>query len=248
MKNRVCSSVHERTSEKMKNYYRIDYPAGFNLDLFVQGKALGGICPDLETKLRINDHVFAARYNTEDRLGEVRLVGKVRRLSPMIEIEWRTLEMDLRPSSQGVQHWRKQQFRFADAVADRYMLHAACEEIFAGEEDYLHAREVRAAVGKSYHCSNGSGDPGHIYVIRSPYGYKIGKSRRLHDRTRLFAVKLPFPINIVMTGWSDAHSREERRLHQMFAAKRLEGEWFDLDEADLIRLKGELPNSDESTA
>lgn len=83
-------------------------------------------------------------------------------------------------------------------------------------------------------------DPGHVYVIRSPYGYKIGKTRTLRDRTRLFAVKLPFPIEVVMTGWFADHSLAERNFHRQFADKRLEGEWFDLTDSDLELLRAGL--------
>ena len=35
-------------------------------------------------------------------------------------------------------------------------------------------------------------DVGFIYLIKSKYGYKIGKSKKIQDRLSLFNVKLPF--------------------------------------------------------
>jgi hypothetical protein len=85
--------------------------------------------------------------------------------------------------------------------------------------------------------SSEGGDPGYIYVIKSQYGFKIGKSRQLHQRTRLFGVKLPFPIEVALTGWCSEYSETERALHREFAGKRLEGEWFDLNDSDLASLR-----------
>jgi hypothetical protein len=76
-----------------------------------------------------------------------------------------------------------------------------------------------------------------VYVIRSQYGFKIGKTVDLKRRTRLFEVKLPFPIQIEHYAWFEDYTLAEKNFHQMFSAKRKEGEWFDLDEADLKIIK-----------
>lgn len=53
-------------------------------------------------------------------------------------------------------------------------------------------RPAFAAPGTSACIASGPrDDPGYVYVIRSKYGFKIGKSKRLKGRTRLFEVKLP---------------------------------------------------------
>lgn len=69
-------------------------------------------------------------------------------------------------------------------------------------------------------------DPGYIYLIRSHYSFKIGKSRNLHGRTRLFGVKLPFPFpfEVELAGWCARYSETGRALHWKFGAKRLGGE------------------------
>lgn len=48
---------------------------------------------------------------------------------------------------------------------------------------------------------------------------------------------MPFPIEVVMTGWFADYSVAERQFHRQFAGKRLEGEWFDLDDSDLKLLR-----------
>lgn len=86
--------------------------------------------------------------------------------------------------------------------------------------------------------------PGFVYVIRSEYGYKIGKTVNLKNRTRLFEVKLPFPISIEHYAWFEDYSHAERSLHLHYHAKRLEVEWFALNPADLAHIKaqGEMIN------
>jgi hypothetical protein len=73
-------------------------------------------------------------------------------------------------------------------------------------------------------------------VIRSQYGFKIGKARYLHDRTRLFGVKLPFPIELELAAWCRLYGATERALHVEFARKRLEGEWFASSDAAMDSL------------
>jgi hypothetical protein len=41
--------------------------------------------------------------------------------------------------------------------------------------------------------------------LKSSHGFKIGKTCNLHDRVRLFGVKLPFPIDFVLSGWFPDH-------------------------------------------
>lgn len=77
---------------------------------------------------------------------------------------------------------------------------------------------------------------GYVYLVRSQYGVKIGKSVNVKSRTRLFEVKLPFPISVEHYAWFDDYSYAERDLHRKFHAKRLEGEWFDLSKEDVAHI------------
>jgi len=38
----------------------------------------------------------------------------------------------------------------------------------------------------------------YVYLIKSPYSFKMGRSRRLKERTRFFGVKLPFKVELVL--------------------------------------------------
>jgi len=54
---------------------------------------------------------------------------------------------------------------------------------------------------------------------------------------RAFGVQLPFVYTIPLCVWfNDCHAAE-RRYHDAFASKRINGEWFDLEEADIEILR-----------
>jgi Meiotically Up-regulated Gene 113 (MUG113) protein len=59
----------------------------------------------------------------------------------------------------------------------------------------------------------------------------------VNNRLKQFGVKLPFKWELVTTKASSNYSKLEADLHRHFASKRLEGEWFDLSEADLQEIE-----------
>jgi hypothetical protein len=78
------------------------------------------------------------------------------------------------------------------------------------------------------------GAQGFIYIIKSEYGYKIGLSKNIKDRLKLFGVKLPFPIEVVGYHKVGNMHKMELHIHKLYKSKRLNGEWFTLDEKDLV--------------
>ena len=45
------------------------------------------------------------------------------------------------------------------------------------------------------------------------------------------------PTRLNNYAWFDDYTLAERNFHQMFSRKRVEGEWFDLNEADLAQVR-----------
>lgn len=72
--------------------------------------------------------------------------------------------------------------------------------------------------------------PGYVYILKSEYGYKIGKSKKLEDRVKKFGVLLPFSFDLVCYIKTADHGKVERELHQIFKDDRINGEWFRMDE------------------
>ena len=73
-----------------------------------------------------------------------------------------------------------------------------------------------------------------VYLLKSKYGYKIGKSNQIHNRTRMFFLKLPFEFTVENFILTENADRLEKDFHTFFAKKNLNGEWFNLDEKDLL--------------
>lgn len=81
--------------------------------------------------------------------------------------------------------------------------------------------------------------PGFVYLIQQVNGqhFKIGKSKDPDKRMSLFEVKLPFPIERICAIETDDMNELERELHETFANKRVDGEWFALDTEDVEYIK-----------
>jgi len=80
--------------------------------------------------------------------------------------------------------------------------------------------------------------PGYIYLIESTHGYyKIGLSRTPVQRIKTLGVKLPFPIKVQHLILTNHMYKAEKVLHEQYATKRVNGEWFDLTENDIADIK-----------
>lgn len=81
--------------------------------------------------------------------------------------------------------------------------------------------------------------PGYVYLIQSPTGnYKIGRTTDPANRLKTFEVKLPFEVEFVCVIQCENMFTVERELHQRFADKRVNGEWFSLLPDDVEYIKG----------
>ena len=74
---------------------------------------------------------------------------------------------------------------------------------------------------------------GFIYILKSKHGYKIGLSKNVKSRMKLFHIKLPFKFEIIGYYRVEHMIKSETYLHKKFKNKRLEGEWFDLNDDDI---------------
>jgi hypothetical protein len=106
----------------------------------------------------------------------------------------------------------------------------------SGEELYLYyealARQQQSNAGKQKNRT------GYVYLLSSDNGaYKIGRTKNLKNRTKTLGVQLPFKTEVVVTiATSDMHSLEAQ-LHQQYAGKRVNGEWFTLSPEDVEHIK-----------
>ncbi len=78
-----------------------------------------------------------------------------------------------------------------------------------------------------------SGRPGVVYLARGNGSYKIGRSSSLVQREHQLTTKLPFPVEVVHVIHAADSVAAERLWHERFSARRVRGEWFDLNESDV---------------
>ena len=77
---------------------------------------------------------------------------------------------------------------------------------------------------------------GFVYVLKSKDAnpvHKIGRSRQLDTRIKGFNTKLPFEVDVLHTFKTNDTIRAEKCLHDQYADKRTNGEWFKLTEEDI---------------
>lgn len=80
--------------------------------------------------------------------------------------------------------------------------------------------------------------PGEVYILQGDKYFKIGKSRDLEKRLRLFNLTLPFKVELIHRIYTNDCSYLESYFHKLFASKRVNGEWFLLEPEDIEFLKG----------
>lgn len=81
--------------------------------------------------------------------------------------------------------------------------------------------------------------PGYVYLLQSPTGYyKIGRTKDPNDRMATFSVKLPFEVEYACLIHTQDMHKLESDLHEMFSQKRVNGEWFSLNDTDVDHIKG----------
>lgn len=78
--------------------------------------------------------------------------------------------------------------------------------------------------------------PGYIYLLHGEgtNWYKIGISAQLTRRVKVIGSKSPFPIVRVAAYDVEDMKDAEAWWHETFAHKRTHGEWFALDEYDIL--------------
>lgn len=214
---------------------RIESEAAFR-DMIQTSSA---VPPDTDFMLKVSrgHGICLASYDYGIGTGRIRAMGIVAGAeNGRLRVSWRETAVIVVPNTQGQQYWSRPYFSFAKSVAQRYRLAEHFAALFPAGTT-THSTTARPPRDVQY---RGSETGGYVYLIKSPYGYKIGKTKNMKQRTQLFGVKLPFPIEIVAYGWFDDYSRAEADFHNRFRDRRLDGEWFNLGAQDIAALRNEL--------
>ena len=81
---------------------------------------------------------------------------------------------------------------------------------------------------------------GFVYLVREVNGdhHKIGRAKDVAKRVDIFNVKLPFKVELSHVIESDDYIGCEEHLHRLYRKKRVDGEWFALDDGDVEFIRG----------
>ena len=78
---------------------------------------------------------------------------------------------------------------------------------------------------------------GYVYLLKGGGYYKIGLSNDVNRRMEEISPRLPFETELICTIATRDMYKLEAALHDLYAARRANGEWFELDEADVVLFK-----------
>jgi len=79
---------------------------------------------------------------------------------------------------------------------------------------------------------------GFVYLLKAGPYYKIGVSTNVDKRIEQLATLPPFDIELVHTTYDTDMYALEKDLHNLYADKRKNGEWFELTDNDVEYVKG----------
>jgi hypothetical protein len=200
--------------------------------------------------------ITIAAYDEVEQTGMLRWLGIITGGAGLVRtIEWRPTTAQIWVDSEkGRSYWRAGVFGFAPKKVPDYGLHELWQEHFEGMELRDQASMTTKPTGpRNIRTSRIAPErlnpievigeqttgtkAGVVYLLKSAYGYKVGRTRNVPARMRAFGVHLPIVYTIPLCVWFDDCHVAERRYHEMFSSKRINGEWFDLNEFDIQQIR-----------
>ena len=98
--------------------------------------------------------------------------------------------------------------------------------LIPGDKDYI----IEKLTGTSRASKKQSGE---VYLIKANNFYKIGATSNVKRRISEISTSIPFEISIITTITTDDMYKLEASLHDRFSEKRVNGEWFILEQSDV---------------
>lgn len=117
-------------------------------------------------------------------------------------------------------------------VIQRYLEQHSAEKIDdLCNEWYDHMNSPHRAKTTEYHPKQQV--KGYIYLLYGGGYFKIGKTTQLSARGKQISLQLPFEVKLVHSINTNNVDQAERYWHTKFKSKRLNGEWFSLNDEDV---------------
>jgi len=96
---------------------------------------------------------------------------------------------------------------------------------------------IEEPIEEQKESGNESVTVGEVYLFKSGRYYKIGKTNDTVRRGNEIRVQLPERMDLIHSIRTDDPSGVEAYWHRRFESKRMQGEWFDLNSADIKAFK-----------
>jgi hypothetical protein len=201
--------------------------------------------------------ITIATYDAEQETGYLHWLGIVTGgMGNIRTVQWQPtnarIDVD---SKKGASYWEAGAFAFAPKKPTDYGLHELWAEQFDLElrdqtPNITRPRAPRASrsqiAPERLNPMEVIGEPttgqraGVVYVLRSAYGYKVGRTNNVPARMRAFGVHLPIVYTIPLCAWFEDCHEAEKRYHRLFQDKHINGEWFDLTDQDIQQIRGRI--------
>lgn len=110
-------------------------------------------------------------------------------------------------------------------------------ELKKQELDMMKREHLRIPLASTLSSRTPEAKMGVVYLLRNGDHYKIGMTTDLRTRIQTINTSLPSKAELLHTIRTCDYIELERKLHERFAAKRCNGEWFTLDEEDIEEIK-----------
>jgi hypothetical protein len=108
------------------------------------------------------------------------------------------------------------------------------DDVVALCDDYL---VERPRIERAAPPGVGAAPPEFVYLLKVGRHYKIGKTNSVGRRERELAIQLPQRGHLIHQIATDDPSGIERHWHERFSSRRGNGEWFELQPADVAAFK-----------
>ncbi len=123
--------------------------------------------------------------------------------------------------------------QFATKIVEYCKNKDGCDDVIALCESVIE----NSSKSETLDDSDVSQNVGAVYLFKHGKYYKIGKTNDTVRRGNELKIQLPENLDLIHEIKTDDPSGVEAYWHRRFEAKRMNGEWFDLNSADLKAFK-----------
>ncbi len=99
------------------------------------------------------------------------------------------------------------------------------------------AEAALAAIKNKGKSKKSGPSEGIVYLLKAGPHYKIGKSVNFEKRLTQIKLQLPHAVEVIHVIHAADHSKAESYWHRRFIARRLNGEWFELNQDEIAEFK-----------